>query len=330
MLSALVAAALLAFQPSTCTFGGEAKEWTRVALNNWERLDRERIGMTNPSTPTLILFDQACTYRFTPNPAGAFQAGGRVYSVEGQPHEGFIDLPNGGQVPARKLSFAAPNDDGAMFFVMGLPALWRADKEEARNPDHLAMLVFMHEFAHTQQGEGLGRRIDSLIARGLPEDANDDTLQETWEDTVGYASSVTVERDLFYQSATAPSQSERLGLLAQAARHMTDRRNAFLTDQPLWREADDIFLTLEGSGNWAAWTWLTDPRGGGLTPEAATAFVRGKGRWWSQDQGLGLMLALDGLIPNWPHLTFGSEGTTADSLLERALQPLSSQADSAR
>lgn len=316
----LSAVAALSLPGPPCAFEGEPREWTAEALENWARLDRARIGMANPATPTMVLFDQTCTYRFTPDANGDFRAGGRAYSVRGDAHHGEIGLPHGGTIPPRKLSFASPTEDGGMFFAMALPDLWRADTRETRDPDRLAMVVFMHEFAHTQQGEGLGRMIDSLIARGLPEEANDDTLQETWGANPDYVAAYEAERDLLYDAAEAGDAARRQALLAQAAAGMQDRRARFLSDQPLWREADDLFLTLEGSGNWAAWVWLTDPHGGALSDAEATAFIRGARRWWSQDAGLGLMLALDGLTPDWPRLSFGPEATTADSLVARALQ----------
>lgn len=322
MLASLLAAFMLSGLAATepCRFQGEPETWTRQALESWDQLDRERIRMAHPATPTLILFDQTCVYQFTPSTDGAFTAGGRTYTVAGAPHQGQVEIPGGGSVPARKLSFAAPTGDGGMFFVMGLPALWRADTDEARDPELLAMLVFMHEFAHTQQGDGLGRRIDDLITRGLPEDATDDTLQELWSGDPAYVAAYERERDLLYRAADARDATAARAWLAQARSAMTDRRETFLTE-PIWRDADDVFLTFEGSGNWAAWVWLSDPRGGALTPQAATAFVRGSGRWWSQDEGLALMQALDQTTPDWPSLTFGPEGTTGDPLIARALQP---------
>jgi hypothetical protein len=322
MIIPLAASVLLALTPAKiCPFGGEAEAWTRVALEAWDRLDHERIHMTNPSTPGLVLFDDSCVYRFTPRAEGAFEAGGRVYAVRSDSHSGEIALPDGETIPARKLSFAAPTADGSMYFVMALPSVWRADIRETRDPEHLAMLVFMHEFAHTQQGSGLGRKIDALITRGLPGDADDDSIQKAWEGNPAYVAAYREELDLLYRAAGAPDKESRRALLAEAADRIHIRRERFLGDQPLWREADDLFLTFEGSGNWAAWAWLTDARGGGMTAEQATTLVRGSKRWWSQDAGLGLMLTLDGLTPDWPSLTFGPNGVTADDLIARALQP---------
>lgn len=62
---------------------------------------------------------------------------------------------------------------------------------------------------------------------------------------------------------------------------------------------------------------MTDPQGGGLPPEAALAAMRT--RWWSQEEGMMILLAIDKLFPNWPSLTFGPDGLTIDALIVRAL-----------
>ena len=183
------------------------------------------------------------------------------------------------------------------------------------------MVVFMHEFAHTQQGVGLGRRVDDLLTRGLPQDADDDIVQDRFGARPGYAAAYEVERDLFYSAATASGDEAPRAGLAQAARRMAERRARWFTGaDTVYAEADDVFLTLEGTGNWAAWTWLTDPRGGRLSPADATTFVRGGQAQWSQDHGLGVMLALDRVTPDWPAIAFAPRGVTADQLIARALE----------
>lgn len=322
MITALVAATLLNTAtpaPPPCRFVGEPRGWTAEALASWDRLDRERLRIARPVTPVITLFDQSCAYTLTPDARGEFRVGARRYRISASRHSGQVGLPDGGTVPAGKLAFASPLSDGRMFFIMALPAVWRADPSEPRDWSRLSMVVFMHEFAHTQQAASLGVRVDDLLARGLPEDSDDDVIQDRFAEQPGYRTAYEAERDLFYQAATAPdARSARAGL-DQAARAMDARRARwFRGENTLYGEADDVFLTLEGTGNWAAWMWLTDPRGGRLRPAEATTFVRGGGNRWSQDEGLGIMLAVDRLTPDWPALAFSPRGATADRLIQRA------------
>lgn len=324
MIAALLSALVLAAPapaPAACRFQGEPREWTAQALTAWDRLDAARLHIARPVTPSITLFDQNCAYRLTPDRRGDFRVGARRYRTTASPHAGQIALPDGNTVPAGRLAFASPTSDGGMFFIMALPALWRADPAETRDPRRLSMVVFMHEFAHTQQADGLGERVDAMLARGLPADTNDDVIQDRFGARPGYAAAWRAERDLFYQAADAPDAATARNRLAAAARAMKTRRDRWFTGADrVYAEADDVFLTMEGTGNWAAWTWLTDPRGGNLSPADAAAFVRGAGTHWSQDQGLGVILAISRLIPDWPRLAFGPDGVTADMLIAWALQ----------
>jgi hypothetical protein len=337
MIAVLAAAFALAATPSpavpqpllplasACRFRGEPRDWTAQALTAWDRLDARRLRIVRPAAPAITLFDQACVYRLTPDRRGDFRVGLRRYRTEASPHAGQIALPDGSTVPARRLAFASPmtSSDGrdGMFFIMALPSLWRADAAETRDPARLAMVVFMHEFAHSQQAEGLGERVDALLAGGLAPDADDDVVQDRFASRPGYAAAWARERDLFYQAASAPDALTARARLAEAARAMKARRDRwFRGDDALYAPADDVFLTLEGTGNWAAFAWLTDPQGGAMTRDQAIAFIRGAGTHWSQDQGLGVILAVDRLIPDWPRLAFGPDGVTADMLIAWALQ----------
>lgn len=319
-LSAAFALSLTPAAPPPCRFEAEPRQWTGEALTAWDRLDRERLRLARPVTPVITLFDQDCAYTLTPDRRGDFRVGARRYRTRGMPHDGRIRLPDGNTVPAERLAFASPMSNGEMFFIMALPPLWRADAAERRDPRLLSMVVFMHEFAHTQQGEGIGERIDALLTRGLPQDANDDIVQDRFASRPGYRAAWVAERDLFYEAARAPDHRQARERLAAAAQRMGARRARWFTSaDAVYAEADDLFLTMEGSGNWAAWTWLVHREGGRMSPAEATAFVRGGGSHWSQDQGLAMMLTLDRLTPDWPRLAFGPDGVTADELIERAL-----------
>ncbi|WP_421729202.1 hypothetical protein [Brevundimonas sp.] len=335
MLTVLALAAALMLSPATkpagpelasalsaqCRFTGEPRQWTAQALDAWARLDRERLRIDNPITPTIALFDQACVYRLTPDRRGDFNAGGRRFRTSAESHTGQVAIPDGSTVPAQRLAFAAPTSEG-MFFIMALPALWRADGAERRDPRLLAIVVFMHEFTHTQQADGLGARVDRLLSLGLPEDANDDIVQDRFAGRPGYQAMWEAERDTLYRAVSAPDAGSARSHLNDGLQQMRERQARWFTGpDALYAEADDVFLTMEGTGNWSAWAWLTDPRGGRMSSADAIAFVRGGSGHWSQDEGLAIMLAVDRLLPQWPALAFGPRAATAEEMANRAVQP---------
>jgi hypothetical protein len=48
--------------------------------------------------------------------------------------------------------------------------------------------------------------------------------------------------------------------------------------------------------------------------------MRGRKHAWSQDEGLGLFLVVDRLMPSWPQLVFHEPSIGAVELLEKAIQ----------
>jgi hypothetical protein len=86
-----------------------------------------------------------------------------------------------------------------------------------------------------------------------------------------------------------------------------------------WRHLDDVFLTLEGVGQWVAWWWFTQPQGLQLDRALARRELRRDGRFWTQDEGLALFLVVDRLLPGWQARTLGPQGDMAEALLAAAV-----------
>ena len=70
----------------------------------------------------------------------------------------------------------------------------------------------------------------------------------------------------------------------------------------------------------AALSITLSPEGGGLTPADALRGVRRNGRWWSQDEGLALMLVVDRLLPGWQQRAFRDPDWRAERLLTAAVE----------
>ena len=86
------------------------------------------------------------------------------------------------------------------------------------------------------------------------------------------------------------------------------------------REAEDIWLSLEGSAQWAGYQWVIR-RDGGRIPRAVAfqAFGR-RGRWWSQELGFALFMTLDRLNGGkWQRHAFGDGTKTVLQMLDEAL-----------
>lgn len=306
---------------ASCALTTTDSAWLVTALGGWQRVSA---GIPTPPTkyPLLVFFDSLCVHRLGAAGRGAdsrpFRAAGHDFSLASSEHGGVIRLPDGDSVPPRLVSFASRLRNGDMFFVMSLPAIWSASGRGPR-ADVLAAAVFMHEFAHTQS-PAFGARIDALIRRGLPQSVDDDIIQKRFDSLPAFQHAYEAERDLLFQAAGA---SDRAGVVSAARRALTliDQRRArfFRGENAIYAGAEDVFLSMEGSGQWAAYRWLVDPQGGAMRPEGALPFIRRGGRRWSQDEGLALLLVVSRLDPSAPRELFGSSPTTILPLLRRTL-----------
>jgi len=302
-----------------CELGTADSAWTAMALDGWRRQSSRGLHAPTIRFPTLVLFDSLCSHTLVPATRSAgdvtFIGAGQPFALRSIAHSDTIRLPNGELQPATLLSFASRMRNGDMFFVMSLPSIWRASGRS----DTLATAVFMHEFTHTQS-PALGSRIDALIRRGLPESIDDDVIQKRFDSLPAFRLAYERERDLLYEAVRAPTRDLAVRAARRALAAIDARRARFLRGpNTLYAEAEDVFLSMEGTGQLAAYLWLTDPQGGAMSADAASPFIRRGGRRWSQDEGLALLLILSRLAPEAPREMFGPSARTVLPLLRSAL-----------
>ena len=294
-------------------------------LAGWQLVNERALKIASPTPPVMVLFDTRCAYTLRPttDPGAAnLHSGNFRYAVTGVAHQGTVTLPDGQTIPARLTSFAQPQPDGTMSFVMALPPIWLT-QAKGQNRALLASAVFMHEFTHTQSA-GFGRRIDALERKGLPADSDDDVIQKRFSTRPGFAAAFKREQELLWAAAAAPSIKEARALARRALRVIDSRRARYFKDQDaVYAPAEDLFLTLEGTGQYALYRWLTDPQGGAMAKPEALAFARRDSKHWSQDEGLALYLVLDRLWFDWAPATFGARQQTALEGLRAAVEPAS-------
>lgn len=289
--------------------------WIDQAIKNWRIVAREKLLLETTSLPTIVVADARCKYVSTSSQNNRIRWPGGA-------HSGTIKLPDGTSIPMGVTSFSKPigsSDKG--FFFMSLPSVWRtAGIQSGVGLERLMDGVLMHEMMHAYQFYFVNPLLAALTKQyGLPESIGDDSLQEAFEGDEAYASDYRAERDLLYQAADAPDDATARDLARQALGRMRSRRATWFTgDAAKWAPLDEIFLTMEGLGQWVIYAWFTDPRGHGLDRANALREVRRGGRSWTQDEGLALFLVVDRLLPGWQKLAFARKPETAEALLNRA------------
>jgi hypothetical protein len=289
---------MLAILLLLCNISAADRAWIDSAVAAWQVTSRDALGLAEAPLPAMIFFDERCT-------------------ADGKPHGGNVRLPDGAGIPAAVTSFAGSHEEKP-FLVMALPSVWRKVPRHAGN-EHLESMmrsVFIHEMTHTVQSRALGSRIGALIEKsGLPsDDVDDDIVQKKFGADAGHTAAYEKERDLFYAAAGALRPEWQRRLVADGLAAMRARRSRFLSgDRAVYGELEDLFLMMEGTANWAAYRHLRR-----TTPEAeAIAVMRGS-RWWTQDEGLGIFLALDQAMPGWHTRVLGDDPPTLLELLASA------------
>jgi len=321
MRSSLVLAVLAlvpqdASAPPACAFSAADQAWVERALAAWHFASKELAGITAIPRFRAILFDAACVRT---SDDALVAAGAPTWSAAA--HAGTILLPDGGESPVGVTSFTK-GADGLAYFVMSTPSVWSAGGVgRGEDLERTMVGVMLHESSHVTQIGNYGKRLGALIERhALPDSFNDNAVQERFRANPEFAAAIGNEIRLFAQAAAAEDEAEARYLASEARESMRARAARWFTGADAYLlEAEDLWLTFEGSGQWLAYRWLTDTRGGGVKPADVLPRFTGDSQW-SQAEGFALVLALDRFTASaWRKHAFGDGAKTVLEMLDAAL-----------
>ncbi len=312
LAAAAAAAALAGCQPSLAD-----RQWMEEARGAWQQQLVRIPELTPPAQVSVILFDGRCraASRTALNRSGAVL-------WQSAAHRGQVLLGDGSRVPPGVMSFAGEGKAGSTF-VMALPSIWEKAGVSGGSLGlrRLTIAVKLHEASHVAQ-TALMSRIGALVRREkLGEDFNDDSIQKRFEGEPAFAASVKEETRLLFAASQATEEAEARRLAGEALRLMEARRGRWFggRNQAL-AEAEDLFLSMEGAGQYVGFSWLIDPAGGGMAGREALEGFGTRPRWWSQAQGLALVLAVKRLgLPGWRGRLWGRADLVGSELLRAAL-----------
>lgn len=304
--------------PPGCHFGGPDSSWLSTALDAWQRKGAPALRVAALPVPPLILFDSECVFRVTV---------GEVWQVQSSPHGGRIQLPDGRTIPPMSIGITSPGaNDTTFFLALALPQVWQEDiryrplNESRSGWEEYLMGAFSHEMAHARMLPNLLGRLRALEAGIYPDTIEDNAVQNRFADSADFAAAVSRETQLLYRAASAGTRRTRLLLARAALESMEQRRARYYTgDDALWSELEQTFLDLEGVAQWAAFQVRWGPFAPNQSHQRQLAQFRSSREFWSEDQGLSLVLALDALVPDWQQLVMGPRPPTTFDLLRRAI-----------
>lgn len=305
-----------------CNLSAEDRAWLDASVAGWIATRDLILEATTPTAQEAIIFDTGCKLQsetamlIGQSEWQSTSIAGDVIQIGDQP------------IPIGVVSATVGHETGTRF-VMSTPSVW-ADGGVASNEialENLMSAVFMHEATHVFQMDTFGSDIGNLqLEQGLTDEQfNDDAIQARFADQSDFAASVEQETALLFAAAEAENGAEAVRL-ARAARDLMRARAAryFVGDQAYQERAEDLWLTMEGSAQWAGLRWLqlpTEQGGGGLSKSAAMLGFGRRGGSWTQSLGLAMTLAVDRLAaPSWKEHIFGDGNRTLIQILDESIE----------
>jgi len=300
-----------------CSMSEIDRAWIERALEAWRFTSREITGIGSVSSSQAIFFDAGCVLT-SADALSSPSAQGVTWSAAR--HGGSIPLPDGSERPVGITSFAS-SKDGLKFFVMSTPSVWRANGVGEGGLETTMVAVLLHECSHVAQIGPYGKRLGKLIEENsLPDSFNDNALQERFGSNAEFTASVKKETGLFLKAAAERDEVEAKLLVLEARELMRARQARWCVgDDAYLVEAEDLWLTFEGSGQWAAYQWIVHANGGAQKPADVIPRYARDGEW-SQAEGFAVVMALDRIVgPAWKKHAFGDGARTVLEMLDAAL-----------
>jgi hypothetical protein len=336
--------AVLLLLTASCTNTEGNKSTTNLAADSdlrcvqqwfdaWTLLSEEVLLLPDQDSVEFVFFDDSLVYstsRITVESGTKAQLPqllGNKQDWQVQPHHGKITLPDGQTVPVGMLIFAAPiaEREGWSYFVMPLEKFWEKAgvSNEVLSLRDLTTGVFVHEFSHSQQMKNFGQQLTVLQSQTTLKGNYDDNIVQTcFANDSDYVRLFRLETNTFYVALQEQNDSAFLEKVKKGLRLYHKRQEVYFTGEfEELKAADDIFLTMEGAGQFNMYAWLTQPKGGKYTDIDARIGVRNGGKVWSQDEGLALFLVLSRLSPaaNWAKMLYASKAISIIQLIEKEI-----------
>lgn len=330
-----------------CAIPERHRLFIREVLLEWAEVEAHILALDDADPPAMFFASKECV--FTAHHPGGAPVGevhpGDYPAVALSAHPwANLALPDGMALAPGIHSFAGVGDDGRPYFVLSLMDFWSEHPRAGSMPDAADFIIGigLHELAHTRQLPTAKRALEAALADVEVDNINDDVVQSVMAGHAEYAALVRESIDAFWAAVGteggARVKKVREGLAAVKA------RRALLTGEQAWlADVEPIFLNLEGVGEWVRTRVLLTAGERPPDPafvEAEAQFTGWKKvramrdadviksvrdqtkRRWTQEEGLALMLLLDGMMPSWRDRVFADPPGDLHALLAEVVQGL--------
>lgn len=298
-------------------------------FNAWELVYTDIYGMKEIQPVDFVFFDDRYVYSTSEItiPQGEFVKGNNLLNLnltwKKSLHNGRITLPDKSEVPVDIMAYAAENplNFKKPYFIMPLPSFWNNRGVESKELGLNKMItgIFVHEFSHTQQMQNFGKGITAFQNESkFNLELDDNVIQNLFQHDSLYTQMFLAEVDVLYEAIA--SNKINNSKVKRGIELMKKRRSTFFKGQfANLEQIENLFLTMEGFGQYSMFVWLTHKNGGNIIYDQAVKGIRRNKKWWSQDEGLVLFLILERYIEPkiWAREMFGNNLKDVIYLLEK-------------
>jgi hypothetical protein len=237
-------------------------------------------------------------------------------------HKGMILLPDSSTRSVQMMIYAGPSKETEVkvYFVMPLLSFWEHEKTDGHGIglENLTAGVFTHEFCHTQQlgsFDKFGEHFEVYQKKNGSENFGDDMIQDFYEKDKSI--SLLYNNELYAFKKAADTNEKTIKKETINALKLFEIKHAEILqkDKKDLKIIDDIWLTMEGVGQYAMYAWFTNPKGGNLPQDISLKAVKTKS--WSQEEGFTMFYLLSKYEKpeTWAKYFFGSDMRTITEIL---------------
>ncbi|MGL4632774.1 MAG: hypothetical protein ACRCVT_16340 [Leadbetterella sp.] len=299
-------------------------------LRAWELVSKDVFKLQKQPLARFVFFDSVNVYTTSPltGNGGEEIIGPQLFDEKQtwfkKKHNGILILPDSSKRDVQLMTFASPTNEKNVkaYFVMPLLSFWIKEKVDGHGIglEKLTAGVFTHEFSHTTQLESFdkfGAYFDEYQKKFGQENFGDDMMQNIFENDKLVKEAYEQEFQ-FFKNAGFASENERVELTKIAIESFNNKHKLITSkDKKDLRTLDDIWLTMEGVGQYAMYEYFINPKGANLTEEQALKAI--KTRFWSQEEGFSMFYLLSKYIKPeiWSNDFFSSNMKTILDALQK-------------
>ena len=312
-----------------------AQAWIQTALDRWENVCHRHLRLPVEPLAWVIFYDDNYAWHLSAEKdlLPAYETAAVTLNFAGKARELLRVTHNEGLwVPGRNerlplkatVSTMPYANEQKTFCIIPLPSKFRqlAPADQAAALDELFLGLAMHELTHTRQLLFVMAQIHKLRKiYTLPEQLNDNLLEDTFGQNKEYAQLFNQEMDAFGDALFAESLTECKRELARAFAVIQQRKTRYLVgEKKAYAPLDEIFLALEGAAMWAQYQMVRDHVPAGENIQTTLTNLAQRMNACSQVEGLVLFLLMDRLIPNWQALYFAPNPPSPFAALQASLR----------